>query len=376
MKWELITTDEALTSLLSRNRDCVAVMVDTEFMRRDTFFPQVALLQLCFADDPAGEETAWLVDPLAIKSIDGLVALFTNSEVLKVLHSGSEDLEVFSRWLGVLPQPLFDTQRAAALLNRGFGLGYRALVQAVCDIDLPKGETCSNWLQRPLTTSQCEYAGFDVTWLLPVWRDLYSECLVQNKLDWVLADGADAVGAMGSAQGDWYKRIKSAWKLDRAALGRLEAICRWREVEARDRDRPRSWIIDDKACFRVAAAGPDDEAGLQEALDVPPKVFRRYANTLLDLLDEQAERPEAELPRRLPGPLDATQRNALKSLKTEAKQLAQSLGVAPEVLVSSKDYELLLREAAGESVSLPAALSGWRAEAVVAPLRQFLAQEA
>lgn len=372
MKWQLIESDAALAELLARNHAARAVMVDTEFMRRDTFFPQVALLQLCFADDPAGEDIAWLVDPLAVSDTAALSALFTREDTLKVLHSGSEDLEVFSRWLGVLPQPLFDTQRAAALLDRGFGLGYRALVQAICDIDLPKGETRSNWLQRPLSESQCEYAGLDVTWLLPVWRELYQACLTADKLDWVLADGADAIGAMGSAQGDWFKRIKSAWKLDRPALGRLEAVCRWRERVARERDRPRSWIIDDKACFRVAAAAPDDEASLRDALELPPKVFRRYAEALLALLEEQAGVPGDALPERLPGPLDAGERDQLKALKSKAKGVASRLQVAPEVLMSAKDYELLLREARGEQVVLPASLQGWREAAVVAPLRAYL----
>lgn len=372
MRWELIESDAALAQLLARTAHCDAVMVDTEFMRRDTFFPQVALLQLCFAGDEGYEETAWLIDPLAITDTSALAALLENPRVLKVLHSASEDLEVFSRWLDVLPQPLFDTQRAAALLDRGFGLGYRALVEAVCDVDLPKGETRSNWLQRPLTESQCEYAAMDVTWLLPVWRDLYADCQKRGRLDWVLADGVDATAAMGSVQGDWYRRIKSAWKLDQRALGRLEAICQWREDEARRRDRPRSWIIDDNACFRIAAQGPTDDDSLRDALDVPPKVFRRYASTLLEVLDEAAERPEDALPERLPPPLDAGQRTRLKSLKSRAKSLARSLGVAPEILLSGKDYELLLREAEGHVVAVPAPFTGWRADAVVAPLRAFL----
>jgi ribonuclease D len=171
MHWQLIESDDALQQLLAQTAACDVVMVDTEFMRRNTFYPEVALVQLCFASDNAQSEepdgipdglpddTAWLIDPLKIQDPTPLAALFSNPAVLKVLHSASEDLEVFQRWLGVLPQPLFDTQRAAALLNVGFGMGYRALVQEICGVDLPKGETRSDWLQRPLTQSQCEYAG-------------------------------------------------------------------------------------------------------------------------------------------------------------------------------------------------------------------------
>lgn len=370
--WELIVSDEVLAAKLAEMKTCQTVIVDTEFMRRDTFYPEVALLQLCFVGEVADEDTAWLIDPLAITDTSGLVELMTDSGVLKVLHSASEDLEVFSRWLGVLPQPLFDTQRAAALLDRGFGLGYRALVHEICGVDLPKGETRSNWLKRPLTPAQCEYAGLDVTWLLPVWRELYQACTEQDKLAWVLADSAEAGGAMGTAQTDFFKKIKTAWKLDRQALGRLDALCRWREAEARERNRPRSWIIDDKACLALAIEAPADERELK-ALDLPPPVQRRYAQSLVELLEAQAWVPDSELPQRLPPPLDAAQRNQLKALKAQARKIAQRLNTAPEYLLAAKDYELLLREAQGTAIEPPAAWAGWRGAAVVAPLRAFLA---
>ena len=256
MDWQLIESDEALQQVLARGAGSEAVIVDTEFMRRNTFYPQVALVQLCFANEEAGSATGWLIDPLAIEDPAPLIELFTDPGMVKVLHSASEDMEVFQNWLGVLPQPLFDTQRAAAMVGRGFGLGYRALVHEICDVDLPKGETRSDWLQRPLTESQCEYAALDVTWLLPVWRELHKQCEQQGKQEWVLADGHDAMGALGTAVTDYHKRIKTAWKLNPRQLGSLAAICAWREKTARSRDKPRSWIIDDKACLTLAQQDP------------------------------------------------------------------------------------------------------------------------
>lgn len=372
--WELITSDEALAKKLDSVKASTAVMVDTEFMRRDTFYPQIALLQLCFVGDSTPEDTAWLIDPLEITDTAPLVALLTDPGIQKVLHSASEDLEVFQRWLGVVPTPLFDTQRAAALLGRGFGLGYRALVQSICDVDLPKGETRSNWLKRPLTQAQCDYAGLDVTWLLPVWRELHQACVNDNKLEWVLADGADAAQELGSAQTDYYKRVKTAWKLNREALGRLQAICEWREIEARDRDRPRSWIIDDKACLRLAIEAPEDVASLK-AIDLPPPVQRRYAQRLLELIEQQAWVPDSEQPSRLPGPLEAPQRDLLKRLKSRAREVAAQLGMAPEYLLAAKDYELLLRQSEGQAIDTPKMWLGWRNAAVVQPLQTFLRGE-
>lgn len=300
MRWQLIESDDALQQLLARTAACDVVMVDTEFMRRNTFYPEVALVQLCFVSAGAPgdipEDMAWLIDPLTINDPTPLAALLRNPAVLKVLHSASEDLEVFQRWLGVLPQPLFDTQRAAALLGIGFGMGYRALVQAICGVDLPKGETRSDWLQRPLTGSQCEYAGLDVTWLLPVWRELHVRCVREDKLRWVLADGCDATSALGTEAGDVYKRIKTAWKLNRRQLGILAAVCRWREETAKRRDKPRGWIIDDPACLRLALDDPDSLAALGDIVDIPAQVVRRYGEELLALLAAQRNAGEADLP--------------------------------------------------------------------------------
>ena len=372
MDWQLIESDDALQQVLAQGAGSEAVIVDTEFMRRNTFYPQVALVQLCFAREGEESDTAWLIDPLTIKDPTPLVELFTDPTVVKVLHSASEDMEVFQNWLGVLPQPLFDTQRAAAMVGRGFGLGYRALVHEICDIDLPKGETRSDWLQRPLTESQCEYAALDVIWLLPVWRELHKHCERQGKQDWVLADGRDAMGALGTAVVDYHKRIKTAWKLNPRQLGSLAAICDWRERTARSRDKPRSWIIDDKACLALAQRDPQNWAELKAGADLPPPALRRYGEALLDVLAGQRTVPDDALPQALPGPLDARQRDQVKKLKARVRAIAEERAMAPEILLQSKDYELLLREAAGEVLNVPAHWPGWRKEVVIGPLRRFL----
>ncbi|QIB67334.1 ribonuclease D [Kineobactrum salinum] len=367
MKWQLIESDAALAQLVQDNSGAEAVAVDTEFMRRNTFYPEVALVQLCFGPD------AWLIDPLTLTDLQPLRELLLNPSIIKVLHSASEDLEVFDHWLGTLPAPLFDTQRAAALVNRGFGMGYRALVLDICGVELPKGETRSDWLQRPLTASQCEYAAQDVAHLLPVWRHLQEACVAQGKLDWVLADGEDTLAAFRAPAANFAQRIKSAWKLDQRQLASLYAICDWRERVARQRNKPRGWIIDDQTCFELARLSPDSQAGLAAVEGLGAGVIRRDGETLLTLLREQRALPPESLPQRLPQPLDVNGRKQLSRLKARARSLAQEHGVAPEVLLQGKDYELLLRQAAGEELPDQPSWSGWRRAAAVAPLRRMLA---
>jgi ribonuclease D len=373
VEWQLVDSDAALRQLLGRARGRTVVAVDTEFMRRNTFFPEVALVQLCFGGGATGED-AWLIDPLALGDPSPLAGLLTDPGVEKILHSASEDLEVFQHWLGVLPRPLFDTQRAAALLDLGFGLGYRALVLELCGVDLPKGETRSDWLQRPLSQAQCDYAAQDVTWLVPVYRELHARCVAQHKLAWVLEDGADAASALGTASDGYHRRIKSAWKLDACSLGALAAICQWREDTARRRNKPRNWIIDDRTCLQLAEQDPRTREELGSRVALPQGALRRYGDELLALLERQRQQPPEALPAPLPGPLDAGERQQLRRLKAAAREIARRLAMAPEALLQSRDYETLLREASGEPVAVPRHWLGWRREQVVEPLRRLLGE--
>lgn len=371
MDWQLIESDAALAELLDAARGCDAVMVDTEFMRRNTFYPQVALVQLCFSGGGAAG-TAWMIDPLQIEDPAPLARLFEDAEIVKVLHSASEDLEVFQRWLGVLPRPLFDTQKAAALIGLEFGLGYRSMVLELCNEDLPKGETRSDWLQRPLTESQCHYAAQDVIWLLDAYRIIAERCHDLDRYEWVLEDGEDACRGLASASSaSYYRRIKGAWKLQPRELATLMSICDWREHTAREKDKPRSWIIDDKACLQLAQFGPANTNELRSKVELHPSSVRRYGEALLDMVAEQSSIADADLPSALPAPLSASQRTQMKKMKQKTEKIASELGVAPQALVAAKDYEALLRKNSEQ----PAAWRGWRNQRIIEPLRSFLKGE-
>ena len=205
--------------------------------------------------------------------------------------------------------------------------------------------------------------------------ELYQRCQRQDKVQWVLADGQDATRALGTEVDDFHKRIKTAWKLNSRQLGCLVAVCRWREDTARSRDKPRSWIIDDQACLQLALRAPQNIKELRDNAGLPEPVVRRHGEELLSLLAAQREMPELELPLPLPAPLDAIQRDQVKRLKAKVRDIAGLLTVAPEVLVYSKDYELLLREACGDQVQPPPHWQGWRKEAILETLRQSLERQ-
>jgi ribonuclease D len=369
--WQLLETDDALQALLQENVGCEAVVVDTEFMRQDTFFPRAALFQLCFVGSKSA--TAWLLDPLRITDFTPLKQLFADTGVVKVIHSPSEDLEVFQHFLGTLPEPMFDTQRAAAFLNMGFGLGYRALVEQMSDLDIPKGETRSDWLKRPLREAQLTYAAQDVVPLVPIYTTLSEQLQQLGRLEWLLEDGAQAVAGARSEAAPAHLRIKSAWKLKPAQLTSLAAICEWREQRAKQLDKPRNWILQDKLCQQIAEQGPRSLGDLRRIQELPAATLRKQGERLLEVL---AAAEQGSSPAPLPAPLSAEQRNTLKAVKQTARELAASWNLAPEVLLPAKDYELIVRHGCGETVSRPSRWDGWRAQILIDPLLQLSAQRA
>ena len=367
MTQRLIENDADLRAALASLDPDLPVAVDTEFMRRDSYYPKVALLQISTGDE------ALLIDPLAVEDLEALRALFRDPAREKVLHSCSEDLEVFERWLGVQPQPLIDTQRAAALLGEAFGLGYRALVQKLLGLELDKGETRSNWLRRPLSESQCHYAAQDVIHLAAVWSRLRERAEASGRLPWILQEGEDLLQALKDREREAYRRMRGIGRLSRRELAALAALYEWREARARSLDRPRGWVLEDKACLAIARAMPGHRQALADLDVLPPSLLRKSAPALLEQVARVRSLPEEALPVAPPAQLTPAQRQKLKSLRTALRERADSLGMPPEVLLSGAEIELLLRQLAGESVSEPARWAGWRSQAVIDPLRALAA---
>mgnify|MGYP003132819273 CR=1 FL=1 len=363
MNWTLISSDGELADVLGDLAQAPAVAVDTEFMRRNTYYPQIALLQLCAGD------RAWLVDPLTLGDPEPLGAFLGDGKSLKLLHSCSEDLEVFRHWLGVVPDTLIDTQRAAALVGEAFGMGYRALVERLLGIELDKGETRSDWLRRPLSQSQCHYAALDVLHLHELWPQLEARATAAKRMDWIVEESRDVVHSQDEREAGLYRRIKGAGRFSRRELEVLRRLVAWREERARASDKPRGWILDDKACLAIARERPAQREALAGLDVVPPSVLRRQGDRLLEIVEEALQTPDGDLPPAFPRPLDGTQRKALKTLRGHAGSLAAEMGVAPEILMTGADLELLVREAEGESIDEPRRWQGWRKPEVLPALR-------
>lgn len=167
--FRVITDNAALLEVCNLAQQKSAVALDTEFMRVSTYFPKLGLIQLY-----DGERVS-LIDPLAITDFSPFVALLSNPKVLKVLHSCSEDLLVFLQEFDQLPRPMIDTQIMARFLGLGTSAGLAKLAQQYLNVEIDKGATRTNWIKRPLSDIQLQYAAGDVWYLLPLYHILEKE---------------------------------------------------------------------------------------------------------------------------------------------------------------------------------------------------------
>ncbi len=354
----LITTTDALNALVERLSASPFVAVDTEFMRENTYWPELCLLQIADADEAAAIDPK--ADGLDMTSL--LDLLVNNDEVLKVFHAGGQDLEIIHNLTGKVPVPLFDTQIAAMALGYGEQIGYSNLVESMLGHSLDKGARFTDWSRRPLDKRQLDYAIADVTHLSVIFPKMVQKLKKTGRGDWLdeemerLADPS----SFAFEPEDAWKRLKLPSR-NPAVLGRLKALAGWRETEARGKNLPRGRIIKDDTLNELASHPPrnQDDLGKVRGLSSGWRNNDIGARLMNALADAEPMGPD-DLPSREPRHPGLTKDAALVSdlLKLLLKIRAKEVGVASKLIARSDDLEAL---AAGVRSNL-GILSGWRFE--------------
>ncbi|MFL6862758.1 MAG: ribonuclease D [Allosphingosinicella sp.] len=353
----LITDSESLRSLCERLAKSPFVAVDTEFMRENTYWPDLCLIQI------GNEEEAAAVDPKA-DGIDmgPLLDLLTdNEDVLKVFHAGGQDVEIIYNLTGKTPHPLFDTQVAAMALGLGEQVGYSNLVESLIGHSLDKGARFTDWGRRPLDKRQIDYAIGDVTHLATLFPKMLQRLRKTGRGEW-LDEEMERLANPANYENDpalAWKRVRvSSRKPD--VLGRLKALAGWREQEARGKNLPRGRIMKDETLADVAAHPPASQEGLARVRGLSPAwASNDIGGRLMAALRDAAPLSPDELPPREERP-GLGKEGALIAdlLKLLLKIRSRETNVAARLIARSDELELL---AAGRREGL-SILEGWRFE--------------
>ena len=359
--YEYISASARLSEIVEKCRQKNAVAIDTEFTRTRTYYPIVGLIQLFDGD------RCYLIDPLQVGDLSALNILMSDRHIVKVLHACSEDMEVFHRCLGVMPAPVFDTQIAAAILGAGFSMSYQRLVAYYLDLHIEKGETRSDWLQRPLTRSQLKYASLDVIYLLHVFELQENLLRDANKSTWLEEECAGLsidIPTQIEAE-DYYRKNKNLWRLSRRELALVKSLSAWRERTARSLDVPRNRVLDEKSLVAIAQLGLQTGEDIRDKTELGRKQLARYADDLVSIIERVNRLDENILPDRVQRQNTPIKSVELKRLKRVVESRAKLMNVSVEIMAKRRHLEQLLRSKhlLGE-YQLPKGLCGWREQAV------------
>ncbi len=354
----LITDSKQLADFCARISKSNFVAVDTEFMRENTYYPELCLIQL------ADENEAAAIDPKA----DGLdmtplLELMTdNEDVLKVFHAGGQDIEIFYNLTGKTPHPLFDTQIAAMALGQGEQIGYSNLVDLWLGIQLDKGARFTDWSRRPLDKRQIDYAIGDVTHLADIFPRMLEKLVATGRGEWLndeMERLADADNYRNDPETIWRRIKMQSRKAD--VLGRLKALGGWREREAQRKNIPRGRIMKDETIADIASHPPKAQAELPKVRGLSPawrdnEIGARLMATLADAQPLSKD----EMPDRNHNGTGGGKEGALVAdlLKLLLKIRSREINVAARLITRSEELERL---AAGEREGLEL-LKGWRFE--------------
>jgi ribonuclease D len=353
----LIEDSTALANLCARFATKPYICVDTEFMRENSYWPELCLIQI--ADD----EEAAAVDPMGGIDMTPLLELMTNNEdVLKVFHAGGQDIEIVYNLTGKTPHPLFDTQVAAMALGQGEQIGYSNLVDTYLGITVDKGARFTDWSRRPLDKRQIDYAICDVTYLSEIFPKMLEKLRKTGRGAWLdqeMERLADPENYHNDPDEAWQRVRISSRKPE--VLGRLKALARWREIEAQGKDLPRGRIIKDETLADLAGNPPRKQGDLAKVRGLSPAWGGNdIGGRLMAALESAKPMSSDELPARDDRKPALGKDGALVAdlLKLLLKIRAKEINVAARLLARSDDLEAL---AAGVRKDL-SILEGWRFE--------------
>lgn len=376
-----VTDDDVFSELCLRWTQKASIGVDTEFIRTDTFYPRLGLLQVFDG------EKAYLIDPLKIKHWQPFISIMVESDCVFVMHAASEDLTLFQYFFNAQPKQLFDTQIAASYCGFRVNSSYQSLAEILLKKEVSKEETRSNWLQRPLTPAQCQYAATDVLYLLKMQDLLSSKLRSLDRFDWASLEFKNQLLVAVDAEDieRWrhlYLSFKNAWTLEDYSLAFLQRLLFWRETTARSVNKPRSWIFKDADIFSFVAAleekpnkKPQSYFTIEDLDNMPKRIKSVYGRNLVAWFNDGP--PEVESIRRneIFVPLNGIERRALKVCQKVVHKIAEDLDIDPSLISNKKQLSSFVRFHSNNNQEIWfKSLTNWRKNIIALPLMEAMSE--
>ena len=360
--YPLIADTKALTAICNEAAKQPLVAIDTEFVWTNTYYPRLGLIQLAW-----DEQHGYLIDPLAIDDPSPLQALLENPAVGKLFHEAASDLPILHRWCGALTAPVVDTRLAAAFCGLTATMSLNRLLTSELGVTLPKTETRTDWLQRPLSEAQLQYAASDVVLLPKLYRSLEKKIVELDNLAWFKEEMA-IYGDNGyyseTKPDECWRRVSGMGSLSGIDLAVLKSLAAWREQTAQELDKARPRVMKDEQLVIASRQHPKTLADLKKIPNYWPKLIEKYGEGVLQAVQRGLATPRHAWPvlpgRRLPSAIIKQRSNRILQV---VQKHAGERQIDPQLVAARKDAEALVFAAqAGKWPIQHQLLQGWRRE--------------
>ena len=340
--------------------------LDTEFHRERSYWPEAALIQIAWPGDLV------LIDPLAV-DVRPLSEVLSGGGLM-VAHAAGQDLEVLEHCCGAVPARIFDTQIAAGFLGRGTP-ALSSLYESEIGWRPPKADRLTDWLVRPLRTSQLEYAASDVMHLLEIHDRMAARLDELGRVDWAEDEFALLLERSRRAQrpDEAWTRLKEVRHLRRRDLPVVRSVAMWRELRAARVNQPVRHVLSDMAVVSISRAAPRTTEDLAAVRGVGEGVARgRLGSAILEAVADGVASNWRPPPARPARSAHAERlRPAVGLVTSWVSQLARERMIEPSLLATRADIEALIRGDPDARLS-----RGWRSELVGEPVRRLVEGEA
>ena len=346
--------------------------IDTEFIRERTYHPLLEVVQIAASN---GALIGVLDIPALNNDLGGIANMLLDGSILKILHAGSQDMEILTALLGAVPQNIFDTQIAASFAGYALQIGYGGLVQSVLQVQLAKDEGYADWSRRPLTAAMIAYAENDVRYLHALNTNLSENLTARNRTQWALDQMSRSLLASTETMlpQDLWQKVAGRQSLNSTQLAILRELAIWRDEEAQKRDKPRRSVIKDEPLIEFAKRTPRTARDVLELRGTPPNLGEKSAADVAERVRRGQATPPDQRPRNdAPLSLDEEGGNLIELLSAVVRIRAQQEELPASLLATSEELRNFAANRKSRDRYSGSLFTGWKGELIGGDLRETL----
>lgn len=352
-----ITSQAQLDELVALIKKTRIAAIDTEFTRQTTYYPILSIIQIA-VKTPDKHKKIFIVDCLEKIDLSGFYAVMNDPEIVKILHSATQDLQIFHHKSGLQPHGVIDTQILANFCGYGFNVGYSSLVEKLFHESLDKKQQRSDWQHRPLSKKQIEYALLDVLYLEEIYEKFFEILAARNQVSWFFEEMQNFTQKILNKSEDNLTKNFSFRHKNARQIMQIKNLVSWRESWARKVDVPRQHLLKDEVIDKIVS-------GQKVELNFSKKMLQEMEE-ILEKLDEHPDRDPADKKTFM----SSRQKNCYQEAKKLISKIADRGNFKEQFLLTSSD----LQKAICEPELFNEVITGWRHQLFGKELEQLISE--